>query len=216
MSIGDKVKALRKQHRFSQQELAEQLNVHQTAVSQWETGRTVPDHDAVVKIAKLFNVSTDYILENETRNNFSEFTPQITEDVVSFPIIGEVAAGYDHLPAEIDGERIDIPSQWLRGRPASDYFVLRITGDSMYPLYMNGDLVLVLRQSSCDHSGDIAVVIYDDEAASIKRVDYVMGQDWMKLTPVNPNFPPIKIEGEALEHCRVLGLPKMVIREIES
>lgn len=200
----------------TQKQVAEEIGISRSALSQYATGNREPDYATLIKLAKYFGVSVDYLIGVAHDRYFAEFAPQITEDVVSFPIIGEVAAGYDHLPAEIDGERIDIPSQWLRGRPESDYFVLRITGDSMYPLYMNGDLVLVLRQSSCDRSGDIAVVIYDDEAASIKRVDYVMGQDWMKLTPVNPNFPPIKIEGEALEHCRVLGLPKMVIREIES
>ena len=41
-----------------------------------------------------------------------------------------------------------------------------------------------------------------------------MGEDWMKLIPINPQYPPMMIENEALEECSVLGVPRMVIREI--
>ena len=67
-----------------------------------------------------------------------------------------------------------------------------------------------------NHSGQIGVVIYDDDKATLKRIEYVFGEDWMKLIPLNPQFPPIMIRNEALEHCRVLGIPKMLIRDIED
>jgi repressor LexA len=102
----------------------------------------------------------------------------------------------------------------LHGRHPQDYFMLRVKGDSMYPLFNDGDHVLVLRQSTMDRSGQVGVVIYGDEAGTLKRVEYVDGEDWMTLRPINPQFPPITIRGEDLEHCRVLGVTKMVIREI--
>ena len=40
------------------------FNVHQTAVSQWETGKTSPDTDIIIKMAKYFKISTDDILGN--------------------------------------------------------------------------------------------------------------------------------------------------------
>ena len=57
-----RIKELRKQKKISQEKLAKELNVHQTAVSQWEQGRTTPDSQLLPNIAKYFNVSTDYIL----------------------------------------------------------------------------------------------------------------------------------------------------------
>jgi SOS-response transcriptional repressor LexA len=66
-----------------------------------------------------------------------------------------------------------------------------------------------------NHSGQIGVVVYDDDKATLKRVEYVMGEDWMKLSPINPQFPPVIVRDEALEHCRVLGIPKLVIRKID-
>ena len=41
-----------------------------------------------------------------------------------------------------------------------------------------------------------------------------MGEDWLKLVPINPEYPPKTIEGEELDHCRVIGIPKLLIREI--
>ena len=150
--------------------------------------------------------------------DISDGSPTITEDVVSFPVLGDVAAGYDRLAVMNDvemGEKIDIPRSYLRGRPASDYFVLKVCGDSMWPMYLDGDKVLVLHQSTMNRSGEIGVVVYGDEAATLKKIEYTMGEDWMRLVPLNLNkYQPELIEGERLEHCRVLGIPRMVIREI--
>ena len=86
----------------------------------------------------------------------------------------------------------------------------------MYPAYQDGDKVLVLKQSSMDHSGQIGVVLYDGDVGTLKKIEYVSGEDWMRLVPINPAFPPIKIIDSALEQCQVLGVPKLLIREIES
>lgn len=74
----------------------------------------------------------------------------------------------------------------------------------------------MLRQSSMNYSGEIGVVIYGDDKATLKRVEFVAGEDWLRLSPVNPQYPPVMIRGEDLDHCRVLGIPKMLIREIEK
>ena len=141
--------------------------------------------------------------------------PTIATEFYTFPILGEVAAGYEHFAEyEDEYENIEIPASWLKGRQMSDYFILRVSGDSMYPTYQDGDLVLVLRQSTMNYSGQIGVVVYDDNKATLKRVEYVYGEDWMRLVPINPAYPPVMVTGERLEHCRVLGIAKMVIREI--
>ena len=143
--------------------------------------------------------------------------PNITKNYTTFPVIGEVAAGYD-CPAleDWEGETVDIPEDYLKGRSRNDFFVLKVKGDSMYPAYQDGDKVLILRQTTLNHSGQVGVVIYNDDLGTLKRIEYKNGEDWMKLVPINPAFPPVRIENEELEHCRVLGIPKLLIREIEE
>ena len=88
-----------------------------------------------------------------------------------------------------------------------------ITGDSMYPAFQNGDIVLVLRQSTMNHSGEIGVISYGDDEMTIKRINYVDGEDWLKLVPLNPAYPPRRIEGVDLESCHIIGIPQVLIRE---
>jgi len=59
----NRIKMLRKEKGISQLELAKALNVHQTAVSQWEMERTAPDMSVIVLLADFFSVSVDFILE---------------------------------------------------------------------------------------------------------------------------------------------------------
>ena len=86
----------------------------------------------------------------------------------------------------------------------------------MYPLYQNGDRVLILKQNTLNRSGDVGAILYDDEKATLKKVEYVQGEDWLKLLPINPSYPPETIQGEALQHCRVIGVPRLLIRNIEQ
>lgn len=57
----NRIKQLRKLNGYSQKALAKILNVHQTAISQWETDRTTPDVEVAKAMADLFNTTTDYI-----------------------------------------------------------------------------------------------------------------------------------------------------------
>jgi len=62
MNFGEKLQALRKARGWSQEELAAQIEVSRQALSKWELGTSVPDTENVVKISRLFGVSTDYLL----------------------------------------------------------------------------------------------------------------------------------------------------------
>ena len=63
--LGDKIYTLRKNKKISQEEFAEVLNTSRQAVSKWERNESKPDIDKLVIIAKIFNVSIDYLLSYE-------------------------------------------------------------------------------------------------------------------------------------------------------
>ena len=58
----DNLKKLRKVNNITQAELAQQMNVSLTTVSNWETGFSKPDVEQLKRLAEIFNVSTDYLL----------------------------------------------------------------------------------------------------------------------------------------------------------
>lgn len=213
MELKTLIKQRRTELNKTLEDIANEIGVSKATVQRWESGE-IKDmrRSKIVDLAKALRVEPAYLMEWETDNFIS-----VTEDVVKIPILGEVAAGYNRCAVE-DWENgsIEIPRSYLRGRPEKDYFMLRVHGDSMYPLYIDGDIVLVLKQATLNRSGDIGVLIINDNEATLKKVEYVHGENWMKVLPINPQYPPVMVEGEALEHCRVLGIPRMLIREIKE
>lgn len=195
---------------IKQVDISQHLGVSRSAVSAWCSGEKFPRIDKVDMLARLFGVDRSALI--------GEAVPDVTDDIVRLPVIAEVAAGFENNIAMEDweGESIEIPRSYLKGHPIEDYFMLKVKGNSMYPLYMAGDIVLVLRQATLNRSGDIGVIRYNEEEATLKKVEFVVGEDWMKLVPINPQYPPMMIENEDLEQCSVLGIPRMVIREIKD
>ncbi len=62
MDIGKNIRDLRKEYGLTQSDLANKLFVSQDTISLWELNKSLPDVKSLIKMAKLFNVSTDYIL----------------------------------------------------------------------------------------------------------------------------------------------------------
>ena len=82
MKLSEKIYQHRKKLGLSQEELATKLGVTRQAVSKWELGDSLPDLDMVVKLAKLFGVSTDYLLQEDveipqTQSHWSDRIPGV-------------------------------------------------------------------------------------------------------------------------------------------
>ena len=65
MIFADKLILLRKKAGWSQEELADQMNVTRQSVSKWEGAQSVPDLEKMLRLSELFGVSTDYLLKDE-------------------------------------------------------------------------------------------------------------------------------------------------------
>lgn len=218
MTIYDRIKYLRENADMSQQELAEKVGFKTaSAVNKIELGLRDINQTKILAFAKALGTTPGYLLGDDNDSYYSNLkNPDITEDVVTFPVIGEIAAGYDEIAVEDwSGDTVDIPTSYLKGRKKEDFFVLSVHGDSMYPMYLNGDKVLILKQNTLDHSGDVGAILYEGECATLKRVEYVQGEDWLRLVPINPEYQPKLIEGPDLELCRVIGVPRLLVREID-
>ena len=73
MIFADKLITLRKKAGWSQEELAEKLNVTRQSVSKWEGAQSVPDIDKILQLSCLFGVTTDYLLKDDQGE--PEYTP---------------------------------------------------------------------------------------------------------------------------------------------
>lgn len=210
----DVLKSLRKAAHLSQSQLAEKLGLAPSTVGNYEQGTRIPDYETLELIADFFNVNMDLLFDRSEIRKELKY-PVISDSIVSFPVIGELAAGYEHIAMEDwSGETIEIPESYLKGRKREDYLVLSVKGDSMYPHYQDGDKVLILKQDCINESGDIAAVIYDGEYATLKKVEYK--KDAVRLVPLNPEYKPREISGSDLEQFKIIGIPRLLVREIND
>lgn len=166
------IKALRNSRGMTQAQLASLCGVHQTAVSQWEKGRTDPDKNSIITLSEIFNVSADTIMGLEQRNEKKNL----------IPVLGYVRAG---IPIEAVQEILDYEEISESMAASGEHFALRVTGDSMEPRICDGDVVIVRRQSDVD-SGDIAVVLVNSMDATIKKI--IKKGTSISLVPFNPNY----------------------------
>ena len=215
--LSEQIKYFRKKNGYTQDELASilrkkyGLRTDRAMVSKWETGFQSTQMHTITCLADLFNISIDTLNDGKTKLK----SPVIVANTVSFPVIGELAAGYEHIAMEDwSGETIEIPESYLKGRKREDYLVLSVKGDSMYPHYHDGDKVLILKQDCINESGDIAAVIYDGEYATLKKVEYK--KDAVRLVPLNPEYMPREITGSDLEQFKIIGIPRLLVREIND
>lgn len=75
MILADKIMRLRKRNGWSQEDLAEKMQVSRQAVSKWESAQTIPDLERVLMLSRLFGVTTDYLLKDEMEDEeFSDET----------------------------------------------------------------------------------------------------------------------------------------------
>ena len=211
------LKNLRKEYGFTQKQLADKLGISLSAVSMYEGGKREPSFEILQKIADLLNVDMNYLLSGEKNLHLqnSPLGSQNPENTcITYAVIGEVAAGFGCDAVEEEtGDFEQIPSDWISGHNPDEFFVLRVKGNSMYPQYIEGDNVLVHKQSSVD-SGSVAVVIYENSQATLKKVKYVYGENWLDLVPINPEYQKKHIENSALEECYVLGKVVKLIRNL--
>ena len=215
-NISSVLKAKRKELGLTLAQIAEKIGVTEATVQRWESGNIKSlRHERIAKLADILGVTPAVLMGWDEPTAPTLPSPTITEDTVTFPVITSVAAHYDSVSIDESaaGEKIEVPRAYLKGRKAEDFCAMRVRGDSMYPAFQNGDIVLVLRQSTMNHSGEIGVISYSDDEMTIKRINYVDGEDWLKLVPLNPAYPPRRIGGVDLESCHIIGIPQVLIRE---
>lgn len=194
----NRIKELRNQRKISQLKLAKELNVHQTAVSQWEQNRTSPDSQLLPDIASYFGVSVDYLLGIDDDN-------KPVKKSIKAPVLGYVAAG---IPIEaiediVDYEELDAG----QFNPNYEYFGLKIQGNSMMPRMHDGDVVIVQKQSDVE-SGDVAIVCINGDKATCKQLK--KHKNGITLIPYNAAYEPMFFTEQEVHDKPITVLGKVV------
>ncbi len=205
MAIGTYIKNLRVAKGLSQEELGNIVGVQRAAVQKWESGKTQNlKRDTLKKLAEFFGVSpATFIAEGSFEN-------PVEESHISVPVYGYIPAG---VPMEAIEEVLgyeDVPSNWARGN--KEFFALKIKGDSMYPNYLPGDIVIFEKAETAETGKDVAVMINGDEA-TFKRIERRI--DGVTIHPLNPSYPPRTFSNTEIRDLpvRIIGIAKELRRK---
>ena len=191
MSLGSRIKALREQARLSQKEFAAKLNIANNTLSMYESDMRVPNDKIKSQIADYFGVTVDYLLGRAPIKTGG--------DIVQIPVLGSIPAG---IPLEaieniVDWE--DIPKAMCSG--GKEFFALKVTGNSMWPDYLEGDIVILQKTPSCE-TGDVCAVLVNGDEATLKTVK--LAEDGsLTITPKNPSYPPRTFTPEQIQQLPV-------------
>lgn len=210
-TFSQRMRELRKEKNITLEKLAEMLKTTKATLSRYENGKRIPNIEFVEELAKIFNVSVDYLLgKTDIRNldiltkaGLVEFDKSKT---IPIPIIGSVRAGTNGILAYEEILGVENVEQDIV-KDEAKYFFLRVKGDSMYPEIQENDLVLVRQQSDVE-SGDIAVVIVNGDEGIVKKV--VKRDNAIVLYSINPAYEPILITEP--DQLIIVGKVKRVVR----
>ena len=212
-TFAERLKSLRREKGWSQQRLADELELSKSSVNMYERGEREPGFETMEAIADLFNVDMNYlygrtdvkiadpiVLEPKKPTIPPGFEPMPEMDVV--PLVGRIACGTPITAEENVEQLVCVPSRWKAT------FTLTCSGDSMEPRIHNGDLVAIHSQPEVEN-GEIAAVRIGEEA-TLKHV--YLHENFIELRPENPAFESIilskedmnsvVIEGKAVGLCR--------------
>jgi len=121
------------------------------------------------------------------------------------PVIGQVVAGSPVISEENVESRLPISREWLGG---GEYFLLRATGDSMWPLIFDGDLILVRHQREANDN-DVVIALLNDET-TVKRLR--KRRDRIVLEADNPAYEKITVKkGDSFQ---IIGKVERIFREV--
>lgn len=164
--------------------------------------------DEVVKSQEPSNISGADSFDSPKEPVVPEMAYELKMDNIRLvPVLGKVAAG-EPIFAENrieDWIPVDISIMRIHGADLSQYYYLRIHGNSMEPLFNDKDMVLVKQGPVED--GQIAVVLCGADDACVKKIQYLQEQELLMLISRNPNYPPVT---KPITDCQLLG--RVVLR----
>lgn len=176
MYIGEIIKNYRIKNNLSQRAFASRTSLSPSYINTLEkiynpkTGKPYSvTTDAATEIANAMFISIEDLLNMIDKNQEFELNSKrdkLGNPVVEIPLLGTVKAGYDYMAQENWEGMVEVDKNIIKD--GSDYFALKIKGNSMSPVLIEDDIVIIKKQSDFEN-GDLVVAIVNGDEATIKK-----------------------------------------------
>lgn len=178
--------------------LGKLIGKSESAISQYETGKRQLDSPTLIKLAKVLNTTVDCLLGLDS--SLSPVNAPLTAGA-KIKVFGRVPAG---IPVEAIEDIIDeIEISEKMANDDYEYLALLVTGESMLPIYQDGDIVIIRKQETANTGDDIVAYVngYD---ATLKRLQRY--KEGIRLKAINPNF-----ESRFYTNAQIESLPVRIL-----
>lgn len=193
-NFGKTLRAIRISRGMSQEKMAELLGTSKQVISRYETGQRRPTITVAADYAERLGITLTELNGGTKPTNVVNNILPITRRKV--PMLGTIAAGQPiYADEEYDAYVVD-------GSDTPCDFALRVSGDSMEPRFLDGDIVFFRSQDDV-LDGQIAAVIIDD-TATLKHVYHM--KSGVQLVSDNSKYPPMIFDASNSSSVRILGL----------
>lgn len=191
-----------------QVDLVEKTGLDKTLINKYLAGLMKAKQDKLTILADALNVNEIWLMGYEVpmdRNlNSLNITPISELNQIQIPLLGKVKAGYDYLADENKIGRLYL--DYVPSDP-ENYYALQVTGNSMEPLFSNGDIAIVHKQDDFE-SGNTCIVLINGDEATVKKV--VRMEDGIDLIAMNPYYPVRHFSSEDMQKIPVKIIGKVV------
>lgn len=189
MDFSGKLSRLMEDNKTTDQVLADYVGVSRQAIYRWRNG-SHPSFDKVSRIAEFFDVPAVYFSDDFEKKHYETINKIVGN--IEVPIIGSIRAGYPVESYEVIEDYVSLPAGV---KYSEDLFALRVVGDSMMPLVMEGDIIICDRNTESANGRICAVTV--DEESTLKRVR--IDSTGVTLIPTNPMYKELHYSSKKAE-----------------
>lgn len=213
--LGVQLKELREKKGLSLREVNKLTGISYSHLNMIENNKRNVTPALLRNLANVYNVNyidlyylagyMDLVEDAYERQKLDE----LNNPVVSIPLLGTVKAGYDYLAQENWIGNVDIDKKLA---DSGEFFALNVKGDSMSPVLIEDDIVIVKKQNDFEN-GDIVVAIINGDEATIKKGK--KSDNSILLQPLNTSYEPLIFTYEEMKSIpvKIVGIVKQLKRE---
>lgn len=181
-------------------QVAEKLGVTEATAQRYERGniKSIP-YEHMCAYGEILNCSPAYLMGWE-KNSTVIINNVFPIELKRFPVLGEIACGKPTYANE------DRESYIMAGTSIQADFCLKAKGDSMVNArILDGDIVFIKKQDIVENGEIAAVVVNNDNEATLKRFYYYTEKSMVILKAENPAYEDMIFTNEELNNFHVLG-----------
>lgn len=216
--MDNKFKEIRTRMGFSQDDFCKKIDVPKTTYLRYESGKREAPAEVIAKVARLGNVSIEYVMYGKEELKDDENIETISsQNMISLNFYDDIyaSAGYgatndDYQPTKMEFDR-NFLEKVLGIKKFDRLDIIRVIGDSMLPSIRDGEYIII--ENGADAKNGDTVIANIEGELYVKRLHKFPFEKWLRLESENEDYPHIDLNTpQKLNACNIIGVVRCKIK----